>query len=165
MKPQRLYATMAATLQAFLKDLEIARDTQQISALSAHLTPDCQRHLGPSTFLKLAGLPPATVLNNTAYEGVLAAELSVMESGSSVIIESTIDVEARKASMLTTFIGTLCGGQPTPVLNFTLFVDFTDDGSLIRRVVQWLDPEPALEESALVQQLVEQGVTCKRCTA
>jgi hypothetical protein len=161
MKVQNLYAVMAGTLQGFFKDIEVARETS-VGALSAHLTPDCQRIMGPSTFLTAAQLPADLTLNNTAYEGLMVGELSVTASNGFTVSDAVIDVKSRKASAMTTYHVTLCGPEPRPHwdLSLTWFFDLTEDGCQIKRIVELLDPQPVLEEATAAAELVAQGVKC-----
>lgn len=157
-KTQHLYTTIAATVQAFFDSYPIARETDP-SALSSTLTPDCLRYLRPFTFLDTVGLPRDFAYNNTAYEATMTAELSVTASNGWTVYETVVDAQRLKASALATYHVSLCGTDPID-LELSFYWDFTEDGKQIKKVVEFLDTVPTINESTLAIQIASSGQTC-----
>ncbi|KAL7624149.1 hypothetical protein AAE478_005706 [Parahypoxylon ruwenzoriense] len=87
-----------------------------------------------STLAEFLETYPLASISNT----LLAPEISLMEEARVKVLESVIDPATRQASACTEHWTKLMGHKPTP-LEISWFVNFTNGGKDISRVVEVID--------------------------
>ncbi|KAI6087148.1 hypothetical protein F4821DRAFT_237145 [Hypoxylon rubiginosum] len=133
-----LRAAMEATLTAFLENHSVAVRTKDASVLSALLSPECTRHLHPAPYVTAYPFIKA-VETNAEYEARMASELGVMEEAHLEILNIVVDPARRKASAHTEFRVKVAGREDPISSEFCWYLDFTEDGTKISRVVEFID--------------------------
>lgn len=107
----------------------------------------------------MIGLPVDFAYNNTAYEEASRPELTVTASNSFTVSDLVVDVQNKKGAALTMYHVTLCGQEQIDV-QFSWYLDLSDDGKMIQNIVENVDPSPLLAEATLAMQIYESGQTC-----
>ncbi|KAI1105756.1 hypothetical protein F4804DRAFT_303433 [Jackrogersella minutella] len=148
-----LYAVMEATLMEFLENYLIAVRTKDVSSLSATLTPECTRHLKPANFVTAYPFIKA-VETNADYEARMAPELALMEDTHHKVLNYVVDPVRRTASAYSEHWTKLANQEPTSI-EICWYVDFTEDGSKISRIVEFIDTAAA---TRMVEELMNKGL-------
>ncbi|KAF4962558.1 hypothetical protein FSARC_9336 [Fusarium sarcochroum] len=137
---QDLRKKIEATLVSFLAAYEDGKAQNNPSLINRDVTPDCLRHLLPTSLCKSLGLPPDFAMNNEIYEQNYANDLKLGGVHDTVNTNLVIDVDASKAALTTKSDLTFNEGDLL-VLEFAWFFDLNEDGSKIKRVVEFADPD------------------------
>ncbi|KAI2638021.1 hypothetical protein GGS26DRAFT_438160 [Hypomontagnella submonticulosa] len=132
-----LRATIESTLAAFFESYTLAARHKDASLISTTLSTDCKRYLKPSSFTAAYPFVKA-VETNAEYEARMRPEIATLEEARFKILESVIDPAKRKASASTECWLKMAGTDPT-TMEICWYLDFTDDGKKISRVVEFID--------------------------
>ncbi|KAG4222789.1 hypothetical protein PC116_g28738 [Phytophthora cactorum] len=132
-----LRAVMESTLTRFLENSTLAVKNKDTSLFSALLSPDCLRYLKPTTFVKSYPFIKA-VETNAEYEARMVPEIAAMEEAKVKIIEIVIDPIKRHGSAHVEHWTKITGREPI-ALEICWYVDFTEDGKKISRIVEFID--------------------------
>ncbi|KAH8886460.1 hypothetical protein GQ53DRAFT_599191, partial [Thozetella sp. PMI_491] len=125
------------TTKDFLQSYVQASATKDMTRLSAQLTPDCARHLGPPYYLVGLGAPPTFTMTNAEYE----SEFGTMEFytfDSHDLFDLVVDTEKRRSAVRSELNGTFFDGNSLS-RSFVWFLDFNEDGTKITQVYQYND--------------------------
>ncbi|UNI17097.1 hypothetical protein JDV02_003473 [Purpureocillium takamizusanense] len=136
-----LAQAIEATTRGFLQSYVNASETKSMDALTAHVTDDCRRYIGPPAFLKARGAPSDFSMSNEEY----AAEFNGMEHYSfedHVMYDLIVDTQNRRAAARSEILIKFNSGE-TASRNFVWFLDFNEDGSKIVKIYVQLDVEEA----------------------
>jgi hypothetical protein len=125
------------TTKDFLQSYVQASATRDMTRLSAQLTPDCVRHLGPPYYLLGLGAPSTFTMTNTEYE----SEFGTMEFytfDTHELFDLAVDTESRRSAARSEIKGTFFDGNSL-LRSFVWFLDFNEDGTKITNVYQHND--------------------------
>ncbi|KAI1650980.1 uncharacterized protein F4817DRAFT_215347 [Daldinia loculata] len=132
-----LRAVMESTLTRFLENSTLAVRNKDASLFSALLSPECLRYLKPVTFIKAYPFIKAEE-TNAEYEARMVPEIAAMEESRVKIIEIVIDPIKRQGSAHVEHWTKVVGREPI-ALEICWYVDFTEDGKKISRIVEFID--------------------------
>ena len=149
---EELRTAMETTLKTFLENYHVAVRDKNISILSDVLSPDCKRYLKPSGFVEAHSFMKA-VETNAEYEARMMPEFGTMEETRVKILESVIDPVNRKASARAEHWTKIVNNEPT-TLEVCWWLDFTDDGTKVSRVVEFIDTAVATQ---MIADMMKQG--------
>ncbi|OTB02043.1 hypothetical protein M426DRAFT_25056 [Hypoxylon sp. CI-4A] len=149
---EELRIAMETTLTTFLENYHIAVRDKNASLLSAVLSPDCTRHLKPSSFVDAYPFIKGAE-TNAEYKARMTPEIALMEETRAKILESAVDPANRTASARAEHWTKIANREPT-TLEICWFLDFTDDGTKISRVVEFIDTAVA---TRMIEDMLKQG--------
>ncbi|KAI8962614.1 hypothetical protein F5Y11DRAFT_182223 [Daldinia sp. FL1419] len=147
-----LRAVMESTLTKYFENSTLAAQTKDVSLISAVLTPDCLRYLKPAAYAESYPSIKA-VETNVEYEARMALEFAVLEESTASILEIVIDPVKRKGSAHVEHTAKVIGRDPV-VLEICWYVDFTEDGKNISRMVKFIDTAAG---SKVMESILKQG--------
>ncbi|KAI1780879.1 hypothetical protein F4818DRAFT_397126 [Hypoxylon cercidicola] len=151
---------MESTLVEFFNCYPRSVRNKDPSLLSTTLTEECARYLKPDSFLAKHPFVKA-VETNAEYEAHMAPEIMMMEEVRFKILDSVVDPLKRKASARVEHWTKLAGRKPT-ILEMCWFVDFTEDGRKISRIIEFIDTSIA---SKMIEELAEGGYNMEETAA
>jgi len=149
-------STIEATVADFMKSYEDAVSASDASILSRTLAADCTRQLAPAALLRNLGMPVDMSMGNEAYEQHMAGELHLLESVGIETLDLSVDAERRRAGARSANDLKLAG-KGVFRLEFCWFLDFSDDGRKITKVVQFVDSAEAPKFLALAAEVAAAG--------
>ena len=131
------YQKINATVKTFLASYQAAFQTKDAKQLSTTLTSDCSRTMQPKAFAEILGLQhnPVSV---AGYEAIVQGEPPALEVGQINLEKLMIDTE-KKAASLKVSIHAEFKGRAKDILEFILFLDFTESCDQVMAVVQFAD--------------------------
>ncbi|KAI1472588.1 uncharacterized protein F4812DRAFT_18365 [Daldinia caldariorum] len=132
-----LRAVMESTLTKFFENSTLAVKNKDTSLYSALLSPDCRRYMRPASFVKSYPFIKA-VETNAEYEARMAPEIAATDESRVKIIEMVIDPIKRHGSAHVQHWSKIKGREPI-AMEMCWYVDFTEDGKKISRIVEFLD--------------------------
>lgn len=135
------------TAHAFISAFEQGSTQQDASAINRHATADCTRHLYPTSVPQAFGLPADFVLDAATFEATFAKEIKVLRYGSLTISNLVVDVEARSAA-LTSAVTVRPNEGEAYDWEQAWFMYFTEDGSKVKKVVEFCDKDVILKLGA-----------------
>ncbi|KAK0715386.1 hypothetical protein B0H67DRAFT_665524, partial [Lasiosphaeris hirsuta] len=103
------------------------------------LTPDCVRHIKPASFLTGLGAPADLSFTPQAYQEVFSGEMPFAQTKSVQISDVTIDMTSRKAAATVVYVNEFVDDGERVTLEFAFFLSFTEDGSQITKILEWVD--------------------------
>ncbi|KAI4870537.1 hypothetical protein F4820DRAFT_402543 [Hypoxylon rubiginosum] len=156
-----LRSIMESTLVEFFDSYPRSVRNKDPSLLSATLTEECARSLKPDSFLAKHPYVKA-VETNAEYEAHMAPEISIMEEVRFKILDRVVDPLKRKASSRVEHWTKLAGRKQPTILEICWFVDFTEDGRRISRIVEFIDTSVA---SKIIEELAEGGYNMEEAAA
>lgn len=133
-----LYSKIEATVNSYVSSYSDAVEAKDAAVFSRTLTADCERQLAPGSMFRAMNIPFAPKMDNAAYEDRMAQELVVLESNKIEALDMTIDTVGKKAGVRAASTLTLKGGNAFEI-EFCWFLYFTDDGTKIKRILQFVD--------------------------
>ncbi|KAK2771567.1 hypothetical protein CKAH01_04142 [Colletotrichum kahawae] len=133
-----LYEAIGKTMHEFLEAYEHASKANDPSRINTPLTPDCKRHFMPPSFLQAMGVPSDFSVGNEVYEARWATTLPVYSTKRTEINNVAIDVWKKTAAATTVLDSEFIDGESTK-LYFAWFMEFTEDGSQIKEVWEYVD--------------------------
>ncbi|OTA55206.1 hypothetical protein K449DRAFT_388215 [Hypoxylon sp. EC38] len=132
-----LRSTMESTLLALLETQAISPSNRDASRIVALMTPECKWFIKPDSFI--AKYPfiksPRTVADEETH---LAREIAALEESRVKVIDSVVDAATRKASARVEHWTKYTGSEPS-TMEICWYLDFTDDGKKVLRVVEFID--------------------------
>ncbi|VUC36546.1 unnamed protein product [Clonostachys rosea] len=131
-----------ATMRDFFRSYEDGSSANSTSPMSRTLTPDCTRTVLPESFFKSRGL--GNVFNNAEYEQLLVGDIAVAVMKRHTMSNMVIDCGNRKSAASSVLDLEFKDGDATH-MELTWFFDFNEDGSAIKRVVEFVDPSALLK--------------------
>lgn len=145
--PRDLRQRIETTARAFISAFEEGSVQQDASAINRHATADCTRHLLPASVPQTFGLPVNFVLDAATFEATFAKEIKVLRYGRPAISNLVIDVEARSAA-LTSVVTVRPNEGEAYDWEQAWFLYLTEDGSRIKKVVEFCDKDVILRLGA-----------------
>lgn len=135
---ENLHATMESTFKAFLECYPQSVRAKDPSLLLTMLAPECVRYLKPESFLAKHPFVKASE-TNAEYEAHMAPEIVLMEEARGKILDIVVDPAKRKLSARVEHWIKLIGKDQPSTLEICWFVDLTEDGKKISRIVEFID--------------------------
>ncbi|KAK0708443.1 hypothetical protein B0H67DRAFT_648504 [Lasiosphaeris hirsuta] len=139
MATDTLHQAMSQTLDRFLHSYLHASEHNDASYVSAGLTPDCERHIKPASFLTGLGAPADLTFAPQAYQDIFSGEMSFAQTKSVQISDVTIDTASRKAAATVVYVNEFVDDGERVTMEFAFFLSFTEDGSQITKILEWVD--------------------------
>ncbi|KAI8949236.1 hypothetical protein F4801DRAFT_553902 [Xylaria longipes] len=136
-----LRATIELTVRQFLNSPAQALAARDPSPFLVTLTADCAHHLRPLAFIT-ANPSLKGVKSNEEQKALMESALPTMEDTRVEIKELVIDPGKRKASVLAEHCTKIIGVEAN-IMEVTWFLDLTEDGKQISRVVEFIDTATA----------------------
>ncbi|KAK1977927.1 hypothetical protein LZ30DRAFT_784536 [Colletotrichum cereale] len=136
-----LRKTIEATTRSFLAAYTDANDQNDPSIINRDVTDNCTRHMLPDTMLKAFGLPADISIPNEAYIQNTAKNIRVYSVQDSVISNLVIDTEARKAAFTSKSNIVYKEGWESHPIEFSWYLDFNQDGSKVKKVIEFCDKD------------------------
>ncbi|KAI1214491.1 uncharacterized protein F4807DRAFT_130018 [Annulohypoxylon truncatum] len=129
-------SVMESTLLTFLGHQAINRDVDPEVPVSL-TTPECLWYIKPDSFI--AKYPFVDSVKTSAEQKEhMGQESKIIEESRNKILACTIDAVKRKGSAHVEHWTKFVGGEPS-IMEICWFVDFTDDGKKISKVVKFID--------------------------
>ncbi|GKT41265.1 uncharacterized protein ColSpa_01446 [Colletotrichum spaethianum] len=94
--------------------------------------------------LKAFGVPLDFTIDNEMYLQNITKEVRVYSVQNSVISNLVIDTEARKASFTSTSDIVYKEGSEAHLIEFAWFLDFNEDGSKVKKAIEFCDKDTVL---------------------
>ncbi|CAG9987792.1 unnamed protein product [Clonostachys byssicola] len=135
-------SAIEATMRDFFLSYEDGSAANSTSPMSRTLTPDCTRTVLPESFFRTRGL--GNVFNNAEYEQILVGDITVARMKRHTMSNVVIDSESRKSAATSVLDLEFKDGDAT-AMELTWTFDFNEDGSAIKRVVEFVDPVALLK--------------------
>jgi hypothetical protein len=154
MASETVYRAIDDTIKAFLQSYGAAIASKDASVLSQTLSPDCVRGIAPLSFLKALNAEALGAESNAQYETRMAGELQLTESARTELREVVVDVVAKKASAHVAHYCKLMGKDEF-LLEFVWFFQFTEDGSRITKISEFIDTAECFKYIELMQQVAK----------
>lgn len=152
-----LYAAIEKTVAAFFQGYEDAVTTVDASHYSKVLAPGCVRHLGPKATLEAFGGGLPTTLGNADYEGMMINEARVLASAKTTVVDLCIDTVKRRAGIRSTYELTIKGKPASHTLEYGWWLTFSEDGTQITQVHQFVDTAGVGQVLPLIMQAAAAG--------
>ncbi|KAM0205823.1 hypothetical protein ACHAQI_008826 [Fusarium lateritium] len=127
-------ANIEATVNSYLATFIDAKPQNDPSLVNRNTTPDCIRQMLPTS------LSGGGSMNNEDYEKVFTQGMSFAAMKKNIASDMIIDVDARKASVTAVAELEKSGGD-TFSLDFAWFLHLTEDGSKIKKIVEFVDSD------------------------
>ncbi|KAI0545343.1 hypothetical protein F4679DRAFT_588648 [Xylaria curta] len=134
---EELRVTMESTVTHFLDSPAQALAAQDSSLYLATLTEECTHYLRPLQSVASNPLLKA-VKSNEEYKALMESALPTIEDTRVEIKEFVIDPLKQKASVLAEHCTKIVSVEAN-IMEITWFLDFTEDGNRISRVVEFID--------------------------
>lgn len=122
----------------FLMCYEDATRANDGNLISRHLAPDCKRIFGPVGYLTAMGLPPDFGFSVAEYQSAYEQHMPIWAVKSTEILNVVVDPVGKKAAARSICHGEFCDGDKF-ALDFTWFLDFSDDGTEIKKILEFVD--------------------------
>jgi hypothetical protein len=142
-------ATLRTTVQSFLDAMAIIFDKQSITELQALLTPDFNLSLAPASFMAAAGMPADFSLSKDGWSAHLNSHMPVITSTKMTVFDTIVEATGRKAAVHLNHAVEIRGGAGTTLEN-VLMLHFTEDGTKVRKVVEFTDVDTTKKYMGLV---------------
>ncbi|KAM0336734.1 hypothetical protein ACHAPQ_003886 [Fusarium lateritium] len=127
-------ANIEATVNSYLATFIEAKAQNDPSLVNRNTTPDCIRQMLPTS------LSGGGSMNNEDYEKVFTQGMSFAAMKKNTASDMIIDVDARKASVTAVAELEKTGGDAFS-LDFAWFLHLNEDGSKIKKIVEFVDSE------------------------
>ncbi|KAI1809981.1 hypothetical protein GGS20DRAFT_569488 [Poronia punctata] len=150
---ETLRATIQSTITQFLNGPSEALRAGDPSLMLTMVTPECSHNLRPLRFFTAYPFLKTTK-TNADQEEMMASVLPTMESTQNEVRDVVIDVANRRASVLSEHTTKIVGAEKSSTLEIAWFLDFTEDGKMIGKVVEFIDTATAAER---IENMKKQG--------
>lgn len=140
-----LRKTIEGTTREFVMSWDAASELNDASAVNRSVTADCTRRIGPASLLSALGAPADHEQDNAYAEQNCAEDIRIAAIKTTAFENLVIDVEGRRSASRTVAEMNCFDGSGTIVLEFVWFLDFTEDGTKVKRVFEVTDPTAALQ--------------------
>lgn len=138
-------------MRSFIRSYEDALRQTKPSLLSQVTSPDCLRTTAPAAFVRSVGQDPAATMDNEVYAEHMAGQLAIMEDGRCVILSTCVDT-AKKSAVARVEHHCKLPGKDSLCVEFCWFLDFTEDGKAIKKIVQFVDSQTIFKFMQMVQE-------------
>ncbi|KAI3336321.1 hypothetical protein HD806DRAFT_1878 [Xylariaceae sp. AK1471] len=155
----KLRETIEATTRECILSYEAASNaSKNASMISRSLSPSCSRLIVPQNFLASMGAPePDRAFPNGEYESLFASDLKATHfpSGGTTILDLTIDETAKRSAARTSHVIEFSDGEKM-TLEFAWFFELLDDGTKVKRIVEFCDPGMSRKHFEKIQGLLKE---------
>ncbi|KAI3540741.1 hypothetical protein CABS01_03143 [Colletotrichum abscissum] len=136
-----LRKVIEATAETFLASFEDGSVQNDPAIINRTLTPDCTRHILPSSVSEVLGLPANFSIDNVTFQKVFAKDIKALKFRNGIISNLVIDTEARRAAFTSIFDVVVVGSGEkfASEASFTLY--FNENGSKITKVIEFLEKD------------------------
>ncbi|KAI0884962.1 uncharacterized protein GGS22DRAFT_200062 [Annulohypoxylon maeteangense] len=131
-----LRSIMESTLLTFLGHQALNRNVDP-SVPASMTTSECLWYIKPDSFMTKYPFVDG-VKTSAEQKEHMGQEIKIMEESRNKILDSTIDAVARKGSAHVEHWTKFDGSKPS-IMEICWFVNFTDDGKKISKVVKFID--------------------------
>lgn len=138
--PADIKTAIETTLRAFIAAYKDSAAENNAALINRDVTADCTRQLLPASLLEFFGAPPDHLVDNNEYERLTANDLEAGGAQRSSILDLIIDAAGRKAAFRTVTDMVFKDGE-TLVMEHCWFLYFTEDGSKVKKVVEFCDAD------------------------
>ncbi|OJJ70112.1 hypothetical protein ASPBRDRAFT_130277 [Aspergillus brasiliensis CBS 101740] len=132
-----------ATARAFLSAYEEGSVRNDASIINRNVTADCTRYLLPSSVPHAFGLPADFFFDTAKYQETFAKDIKVLKFTNNIMANLIIDTEARRAAF-TSVAEVHANNGETYRAEIAWFLYFNEDGSKVKRVVEFCDKDVIL---------------------
>ena len=146
------YIKIQTTARQFANSYKDAFSVKDASVLSSALTPDCKRHVLPSSFLASQGME-AKPISNAEFEAIIRNEFPAFKSCEASIVRTSVDETQKSASLIVEQKCVLTDGREY-ALDFAYFLDLTDDCDRIKAVTQFMDTTKFVETRVCIREVL-----------
>lgn len=106
------------------------------------VTSDCIRIVGPASLVRAMsppGSPPqdSLTMDNDAFIAHAEPQHDFIKNAKSTLVDTIIDAKKQRAAVR--FTNAFTVGKTLIVLENTFFIDFTEDGTKIKKILEILD--------------------------
>jgi hypothetical protein len=147
-----MYSKIQATAIKFADSYRLAFSTKNASILSSSLSPDCTRHIAPTSFLATLGLENRPI-SNAEYEAIVQTEFPAFASNQVTIQRMAIDEGQKSAFLLAELKCVLQNGKEYS-LEFVFLLDMTESCEKVRAITQFLDTAKCTEARGLIHEIL-----------
>jgi ketosteroid isomerase-like protein len=127
-------ANIEATVNSYLATFIDAKAQNDPSLVNRNTTPDCTRQMLPTS------LSGGGSMNNEDYQKVFTQGMNFAGMKKNTASDMVIDVDARKAAVTAVAELESAGGEKFN-LDFAWFLHLNDDGSKIKKIVEFVDSD------------------------
>ncbi|OKL60624.1 hypothetical protein UA08_04084 [Talaromyces atroroseus] len=152
MATSTLRKTLEESATAFFHSYEDASRANDASIVSRGMTENCTRKFQPPTFCQAMGYPEDVEIPSSVYQGRIAQGMQHWTATKTEILHLTVDVDARQVAAQTAVSGKWSDGEDVK-LHFAWFLYFSDDGTQISRVIEYMDSPPTKAYYGKIQAL------------
>jgi hypothetical protein len=133
------------TARAFLSAFEEGAARGDASLINRDVTFDCTRHLLPENVTKAFGLAMDACFDTATFQTLFGNDIRVLNFKDNVMSNLVIDVEARRAAFTAkAYVFVRSSGKTYPS-EAAWFLYFNEDGSKVKKVVEFCDKDALLE--------------------
>lgn len=133
-----------ATARAFLSAYEEGAAQDDASIINRDVTADCTRYLLPASVPRAFGLPVDFFFDTTKYQETFAKDIKTKKFRNNIISNLVIDTEARQAAFTSIADVHTKNGESYPA-ELAWFLYFNEDGSKVKKVVEFCDKDVILK--------------------
>ena len=133
-----------ATTRSFLSGFEEGSAQDDASIINRDVTADCVRYLLPASVPQAFGLPTEFFFNTTTYQEAFAKDIKLLKFKNNVISNLTIDTDARQAAFTSIAEVHVRSSQESYPAEGAWYLYFNDDGSKVKKVVEFCDKDVLL---------------------
>jgi hypothetical protein len=139
-----LRARIEVTTRAFLSAFEEGSTQQDASIINRDVTPDCTRHMLPSSILSAFSLPSDFAFDTTTFQQTFAKDIKVLKFKNNILSNLVIDTEARRAAFTSVAEVHVNGGDVYSAEQAWVLY-FTEDGTKVEKVIEFCDKDVILK--------------------
>ncbi|GLA07551.1 hypothetical protein AnigIFM60653_008785 [Aspergillus niger] len=132
-----------ATARAFLSAYEEGSVQNDASIINRNVTADCTRYLLPSSVPHAFGLPADFFFDTAKYQEMFGKDIKVLKFTNNIMANLIIDTEARRAAFTSVAEVHANNGETYPA-EMAWFLYFNEDGSKVKKVVEFCDKDVIL---------------------
>ncbi|KAJ8062465.1 hypothetical protein OCU04_008998 [Sclerotinia nivalis] len=133
-----------ATARAFLSAYEEGGAQDDASIINRDVTADCTRHLLPASVPQAFGLPTDFFFDTKTYQETFAKDIKLLKFRNNISANLVIDTEARRAAFTSIAAVHANSGESYPA-ELAWFLYFNEDGSKVKKVVEFCDKDVILK--------------------
>jgi hypothetical protein len=134
-----------ATARAFLSAFEEGAAQDDASIINRDVTEDCTRHLLPASVTKAFGMAVDTVIDTPTFQDLFRNDIKVLNFKDNIMSNLIIDTEARRAAFTAAAEVYVRRSGETYSSEGAWFLYFNEDGSKVKKVVEFCDKDALLK--------------------
>ncbi|KAI4661846.1 uncharacterized protein J4E78_004636 [Alternaria triticimaculans] len=134
-----------ATARAFLSAFEEGAAQSNPSIINRDVTADCTRHLLPASVPKAFGLATDSFFDTTSFQDLFGNDIKVLLFKDNIMSNLIVDTEARSAAFTAKSDVYVRSSGETYPFEGAWFLYFNEDGSKIKKVVEFCEKDAILK--------------------